>query len=332
MTRDEIAEAVRAVHSFIPPVGIETIINGERVEPRKPAADVGTTLQTEIANGDGVLRKSRRATTILVYRPKGGEVGTLYEMGLPVVETGDGFHYNIMQRVPLAADRDNVPAAFLRDVRAEALNVTADLLTEEDVSESWVRDGAADERVKPETTRRIADLRYGEKRVVADPNDPLSRERAIARGFTVVGSRAMSREEWARMRDAEAIPSSSALFPTTFGESERVDESELTEDHERVAGLVRIVSRLVFGWEASVRWYRQEGGHDASYAGRCVSFNLARLGRRWFGPSNLGSQLALIIHELGHVGGGHVDEGYYGALCKIGAALALADPAELEGG
>ncbi len=331
MTKEEIAECVRVVHTFIPPEGIVTTINGERVQAREPFAEVKATLQTEIANGDGILRKSRRGTVIKAYRPLEGEVGTLYEMGLPVVETGDGFHYDIGQRVPLTADRDNVPAAFLRDVRAEVLNATADDLTEEEVSEAWVRDAAADERIKPETTRRVADLRYGEKRVVADPNDRLSRDRAIAAGFTVVSSRAMSREEWDRMRDAEAIPSSSALFPTRFGESERVDESELTDDHRAVADLVARVSLRAFGWEARVSWFRQEGGHAASYAARCVAFNLAELGRSWFGPHNIGAQLALIIHELGHVGGGHVDEGYYRALCKIGAALALAEPKDLLG-
>jgi hypothetical protein len=37
------------------------------------------------------------------------------------------------------------------------------------------------------------------------------------------------------------------------------------------------------------------------------------------------------INELGHEGGGHVDEGYYRCLCEIGAKLALTEPGVVLG-
>ena len=48
--------------------------------------------------------------------------------------------------------------------------------------------------------------------------------------------------------------------------------------------------------------------------------------KRWFRPDNLPEQLRLIIHEIGHQFGGHLDAAYYNGLARIGAALALAAP------
>jgi len=43
-------------------------------------------------------------------------------MGIPVVETGDRWHYDIGQKVPLTLDRENVPPGFLRQVRVAVFN------------------------------------------------------------------------------------------------------------------------------------------------------------------------------------------------------------------
>ena len=56
---------------------------------------------------------------------------------------------------------------------------------------------------------------------------------------------------------------------------------------------------------------------------------MSRLGKRWFRRDNLPEQLRLIIHELGHEFGGHLEASYYNGLARIGAALALVDPREL---
>ncbi|MHC5058921.1 MAG: hypothetical protein ACYTKD_30060 [Planctomycetota bacterium] len=90
------------------------------------------------------------------------------------------------------------------------LNACADRLQPQDASERWVRDGAADPEVRPDTTRRVADLRWGEKRVVPTPGDRDGLERAIAAGCHVVAPSEMSAAEWDRMREADAVPSTSA--------------------------------------------------------------------------------------------------------------------------
>ena len=58
--------------------------------------------------------------------------------GYPVVETGDKFHLNILQKIPLNIERDNVTPAYLKQIRAGMLNNTIDLLSEDDVTENWV--------------------------------------------------------------------------------------------------------------------------------------------------------------------------------------------------
>ena len=73
-----------------------------------------TVLPTVLADDEGVLRKTTRKTLVSVYEPLDSETPTLYEMGIPVVETGDRYHVDIGQKVPLNMDRDNVTPAYLR--------------------------------------------------------------------------------------------------------------------------------------------------------------------------------------------------------------------------
>ena len=84
------------------------------------------TLPTVVADDEGVLRKTTRRTQVCVYEPLPGETATLYEMGIPVVETGDRYHVDVQQKVPLNMDRDNVTPAYLRAIRVAVLNATHD--------------------------------------------------------------------------------------------------------------------------------------------------------------------------------------------------------------
>jgi hypothetical protein len=40
------------------------------------------------------------------------QIAVLYEMGLPIVETGDRWHGNVAPKAPLNRDRDNVPPRY----------------------------------------------------------------------------------------------------------------------------------------------------------------------------------------------------------------------------
>ena len=76
------------------------------------------TLPTEVASADSFLRRINRETTIWLYPVLPGETAMLYEMGIPVVETGNKWHYDFGQKVPLTLDWENVQPSFLRQVRA----------------------------------------------------------------------------------------------------------------------------------------------------------------------------------------------------------------------
>ena len=105
--------------------------NGDRLLPRKPLRTFETSLETLAADEEGVMRPRVRKTQVAIYEALPGETPSLYEMGLPVVETGDKWHVNIGQKVPLNRDRDNVRPAFLQSVRVAVLNAAFDLLTTE---------------------------------------------------------------------------------------------------------------------------------------------------------------------------------------------------------
>lgn len=331
MTRAEFDDCVKAVRTFLPPKGIKTILNAEEIPYRKPLKVVKATLETEHTNGDGLYRSTRRKTKIHIHEPLPGEEPMIYEMGLPVVETGDKWHYDIQQRVPLTADRDNVKPSFLRDVRSKVLDAMAEQIQEEDVSNQWVRD--ATPKVCVTTAKIIADKRWGSKRVVADPTDPKSRERAIAAGYHLVHAREMSKAEWAKMREAEAVPASSALFPTmSTADWETIPEESWKEGERKLAALTKRIADLGINKEVTVRFIRcTSGSNSAEYGNHTLTYNVSRLGRHWYGKNTLEDVTRLIIHELGHEYGGHLEERYYNGLARIGARLAQCTPKEIFG-
>jgi hypothetical protein len=333
MTRAEIADALRAARTFIPPAGIATTVNGEPLPVREPVAVVEATLATEFEDGEGRFRTTRRRTEVHVHEPLAGERAMVYEMGLPIIETGDRWHYDVQQRVPLTADRDNVKPSFLQDVRAEVANAMTDRLTADDASERWIRDASSDDRIRPETLRTIADRRWGERRTVVAPGDSYGRERAIAAGFHVVAPAEMSRGEWEQFRRAEAVPSATSLFPRLTVAARLVPGSRWTDDQRRVAELAKRVARLTLGINIKVHIIEApEATTRADYDRdeRLLRLNAAHLSDAWFaGPHE--DVLALLVHEIGHEGGGHVDEGYYRCLCEIGAKLALTEPGVVLG-
>lgn len=129
MTRAEIEQVEREIGSVLVPSGVLVTFNGRVLEPRSPLAEVEASLATMTADAEGNLTRTKRKTTIRIFEPREGETATIYEMGIPIVETGDRYHVDVAQKVPLTMERDNVPPAFLRDVRAAVAGVTAARLT-----------------------------------------------------------------------------------------------------------------------------------------------------------------------------------------------------------
>src|SRR5262249_50082853 len=129
MTREEYPNVCDYLRSLFLPENVVVTFNGDRFLPRKPLRTFETGLETLVADEQGVMRLRVRRTPVGIFEPLPGEVPALYEMGLPVVETGDRWHVSVGQKVPLNRDRDNLRPACLQAVRVAVLNAAFDLLT-----------------------------------------------------------------------------------------------------------------------------------------------------------------------------------------------------------
>lgn len=327
MTQDEMDEAIESFFKLIPPDGITTTLNGTQLTPRMPLAIVEATLQTEIADDSGYLRPTKRQTTIEIYKPREGEKGTLYEMGIPVVETDDTYHVNVMQKVPLNADRDNVPPAFLRDVRAIVLNEMADKLTEDQSAASWVTEALEDDLVEAHAIKQVLDKRFGEKRVVYDPNDQEANRAATAAGFTVIPGRALPAAAWEGVRQfGLARPAGHVMpSPKPFHESGRplstIAIADYTEQQHTFATQVAALHIETTGSAISVVLSDDRGWQFAGcYGGGQIIINVARLTP----DLNDARTLAVVLHEFAHKYGDHLTHEFDSAIARIAAKMILA--------
>lgn len=331
MTRDEMNEALAAVRSYIPPAGIETTVNGQALAERKPLRRLEATLPTEMADEEGVLRRTRRRTVLSVHRPLEGMPGRIYEMGIPIVETGDTFDIDIGQKVPLSLERDSVTPAYLRDVRVAVLNAANDLIDAEAASQPWVNDALADEKADEGAVASIVRSRFGEKVVSYDPSDPEANSRAISQGYRVVPGGTFSRDQWDNIRRSGAVLPAGKVTPTPKPFSPDGDPAEVvdaTPSMDAFAEFCKELARHLMGKEISVDYFKTFNG-AAAYGGQRLSFNVSRLGKAWF--EEIGAkQLDLVIHEFGHeYSHDHLSDSYYKALTRLGGQstrLALDHP------
>ena len=162
LTAAEWEQMSRALRRLIPPV--KTIFNGEVIPTRTPLHTFECVMPTVVSDDEGSLRRTSRKTEIRVHEPFADESASLYEMGLPVVETGDKWHVDVQQKVPLNLERDNVTPSYLQAVRVAVFNQMSEYLNATDVSSTWVRQAAGDERAEGTAFNKVIDMRFGEAR------------------------------------------------------------------------------------------------------------------------------------------------------------------------
>lgn len=330
MTVKEQGEVEKAVLRLICPPSVRTMVNGREIERRIPMRQIEATLATEVADEEGVLRRSARKTVVEVYEPKEGELPSIYEMGIPIVETGDKYHYNVMQKVPLNSDRDNVTPAYLREVRTLVLNSMHQDLKADDATENWVTDAAGNDQVSKEAVQQVMTLRFGERRVVADPSDPEGTKIAMSQGYSVIPPRAFSKDVWANIRKHEAALPAGQVTPSPKpygpeGESLKyLDREQWTDGMKQVVAYAADIARELLGGPINIQIASKvTWPYAATYGPGTLTFNLGRLGHAWFnqGPGQAIDEL--LIHEFGHhYSSDHLSESYHDALCRLGARLA----------
>jgi hypothetical protein len=330
LNAQEIKEALTLMHQLIIPRKVQLWINGERAAQRAVLKSFVASLQTEVAGDDGEIRRTRRKAKVDLLHPK-GELALLYELGVPVVATGDTFDVNVHQKVPLNFERDNVTPSFLRDLRTHVLNHASDLLSTEEATQTWVKEAMKSEDVEPEAVQAVIEKRFGEKVVSFDLNDPEANKLAVSKGYTVLHGATLSKEEWSNVRKSEIVkpagqvtPSPKALF-SAFGE-ESIERSEWSDGMKRVALYSQMQGEFLLGIGVEVLIYRRLRGENesfsASYHGGVLSFSLQGLGRHFFDEPNEQRIDALLIHEFAHHReSDHLSERYHDALCELGAKL-----------
>lgn len=340
MTRAELADTCRQVERLIAPADRETIFNGVRLPTRQPLTVIQATLPTEICDEEGILRRRNRETTIVVYDRLEGEPASLYEKGIPVMEF-DGrerWHFDVQQKVPLTLERDSVPAGFLTKVRTEVLNAMHNRIEPDDAVAPWTRDAIASGHAIPEAVETSTTLRFGPKRVIYDPSDPEGTKIAMSQGYTVIPGGALSSGEWSAVKASGSALPAGQVTPSKPEGIAPSEPFETTSGMLRVKSLANKLGFALLGVDIQVNFVSApQASTVASFGYLILTFNVGRLGYRWFEPEHPGYQapiLSLILHELGHYyEGDHLSEEYYRALTDLGARLAIIvarDPDFLE--
>jgi hypothetical protein len=343
ITRAELAEIRVGLRKLIAPPHVMTLVDGERLPTRVPLKTIEATLPTEIADDEGMLRRTARKTMINVYALLPGETAMLYEMGIPVVETGDKWHVDVQQKVPLNMDRDNVTPAYLRDVRTLVVNAMHDQIGEADANATFVNEALADAQASPEAVNRALDLKYGKKRAIFDATDPEANMNLVEEGYTLIKGGQLTGEQWANAKKHDpTLRPSGQIKPTKKvmfcpdGEDRFVPRDQWTTRMHAVVEYTITVCQELLGRPVAVTIFSD----ITESAGACFGdlgfmFNLGRLGHRFFnacehGPTDELNQI--IIHECGHGmpgGSNHLAAEYHEGLCKIGSRftrLALKRP------
>jgi hypothetical protein len=334
MTEEERKECEAAVVQLIPPHGCETRFNDKLLAARAAVASTEQALPTEIADAEGNLRRTVRRTSIEVYEPINGEEPHLYELGVRVVPSGLRWHVNIGQKVPQPLDRDNVSPAYHARVRAIVLELMHQQLSSEDANAAWVRDAieAHGDDLTKEAVGAVLDLRFGEKRVSADPNDAEAMSLAMAQGYTVVRGSQMSGSEWAVAKQWGLIKPAGQVTPSPRPFSpdgqplKLLARERLTAPVLAVVELIERIAPHLIGRAVHVSITPDlSWNFAAAYGAGVLTINFGRLGTKWF-TGSMARIMDLVVHELAHEkSGNHLSSEYHDALTEIaGKAVALA--------
>lgn len=329
MTRAEMGEVIDAADLLLPP--IDTTINDKGIPTRTPIHTFTVQLPTETADEEGFLRRTARQTQVRIYEPFNG-TSYLYEMGIPVVETELPWSVEIMQKVPLNSDRDNVTPAYLRQVGVHVVNEMHDKIKPADAALPIIQEALGDDRIEPEAVKTILTHQFGKNRTIFDPSDMEANHNAVAHGHNVIPGRAFNSGQWSQIKRAGAAQASGKLFPTPKlydpnGDPARyIPEDKLTDGHRAVRELAVALGQMLMDAQITVTFEAEmTQGYLANYGHRHLTFNAYRLGKKWFDlRNNAQAILDLIIHEFGHhYASSHLDAAYHDALTRLGAKLTM---------
>lgn len=296
---------------------------------REPYKTFDAILRTEIQDGEA-FRPTRRKTMVNVHKADGAKY--LYELGIPVCEIDCDFSIDVQQKVPLSTDRDSVSPAFLKELYALVLNHTYETINDKNAASAWVREAVSSPLVGKEAVKSVVLGRFGEKVVVANPNDPIANDDAIAHGYHVVRGAELNGDEWDSIRRFSAMQSSTQMFGKGVADSTVVEPNEA---QKRVAAWAKKFFKEFFGTTLHVQFISSPMATVvADFRIDSLRFNVPKVRMPWVDGKRPSKEIIdLIIHEFGHRKGMHTQHSYHEALTAMGAWLtikALDDPKWFE--
>jgi hypothetical protein len=335
MTRAEYQEVLDAAELLLVPAGVKTIFNGREIPSIAPIHTFEATLPTVVADEEGIVRPTRRKTTVKIYEPSAmsADSGRIYEMGLPVVTTELPWVIEVCQKVPVNADRDNVTPAYKKELCVLVVNEMHARLKKEDASIPIITETLADPRLSPAAANSVLNLQFGEKRALHDPQDPEATARLFEEGHAIISGAALPKGAAKLLRGMGALRTTHEISPTYNPYSTSPDAKPavfIPADkwspgmknlaqyaHELAWKLINVPLNVLF--EAN----RMTDPWSANYGNQTLTFNYASLGKAFFdeGPSERVN--ALLIHEFTHEKvSNHLDQAFYKELQRLGAKLA----------
>jgi hypothetical protein len=285
---------------IIVPDGVRLTINTVPVVQRDTYKSFRAVLDSPIRVPSGSLRIRARETEVRLYIPQDStgkpQVAYLYELGIPVQPLERPYHVNIMQKIPLAQERDMVSDKFLRGIYAEVLNAVVDELAPEHSSDTWVRIAVSDPRCRDETVVKVREKRFGEKAVLWS-SDTEANEKALAEGYQIIHPKTLSEEERSRFEQL-GLKHSTDIFGRTPAPANYVKPND---DMMRVAEYAMALAKELIAKDISVSFFKQSHNPSAAeYGCGALSFNISRLGYAWFRQGKTPEVTGLIVHELAH--------------------------------
>lgn len=301
---------------------VPTWYNGVEIPIRTELAKFNVSLPTVTADEEGNLRKTLRSTLVRIFEPRSGETPMLYEMGIPVVETGISWHVCVEQKVPLNSDRDNVTPAYCAALQVAVLNHMASAVTPDMAAEPWIREAAGDGRVTTSAFTQVIKARFGENSVCFDPSDIGSNKEAVSRDFKVISGGSLSSGEWNNVRRTGALVPAGQVFPTNHkGKTpdKTYSREEWSTPMETYARFVEGVSPELVGHKVTITYIHDPRMVCGQFFGTWYNVNLAH-----HDVENWKKNIELMLHELAHTkvrSNDHLNHLFYETVGELGATL-----------
>ena len=287
LTKQRFNEILDYMPTLLVRDNLKVTVNGSRIQQRDSIESWEETLQTEI--GDD-LRPTKRKTTISIYALQEGETPMLYELGIPVVETGDKWHVNIAQKIPLNTERDNVTPAYLKSVRVSVLNNMHKKLTDEDTESTWVNEAASDKACSDDAVETFKVKKYGERSVAYDPANLEANAYAASEGYTVIPSHGLTSGQRKNMKEANVLLTSSVQFPNAGREAYSIDgepaefvsDENQTKDMKSAKAYTEQLGKTVLGvGHIDVMFVRGLNRFQHGTFAACFSAGVVQRGQSW---------------------------------------------------